>query len=322
MSQTKIESLTPEQEACLVSYRDEMVAYGRSCEPADRAAAEQVWREMYATLGKPAPVVMWWDGPATGTMARALLEANLGNDPRANLWADLGANLGANLRANLEDNLGDNLTWSFWGAHEIAWPAFYAWPDLHLRPMHTDEQRKRLNWWLTLSKSTGWWIAYEGVVMACERPLRQAVDENGHLHHETEAAFICRDGWQFHAWHGIRVPARVIEQPETLTAAEVLAEANAEVRRVMIERMGDRFWHEAEATQLDADTDGAGQSRKLLSIPLANDPEGAMVGVHVTCPSTGHEYILRVPPTVRTCTEAVAWTFGLDVKEYAPAVES
>ena len=35
-----------------------------------------------------------------------------------------------------------------------------------------------------------------------------------------------------------------------------------------------------------------------------------------------HHYYLRVPPSVRTAREAVAWTFGLDESEYAPVRES
>ena len=33
-------------------------------------------------------------------------------------------------------------------------------------------------------------------------------------------------------------------------------------------------------------------------------------------------YYLRVPPTIETAEEAVAWTFGLNTDEYHPAQES
>lgn len=33
-------------------------------------------------------------------------------------------------------------------------------------------------------------------------------------------------------------------------------------------------------------------------------------------------YLLRVPPTMRTAREAVAWTFGLQDGDYEPDVES
>jgi hypothetical protein len=38
--------------------------------------------------------------------------------------------------------------------------------------------------------------------------------------------------------------------------------------------------------------------------------------------STPHQYYLRVPPTIQTAAEAVAWSFGLAVEEYHPAQES
>ncbi len=37
---------------------------------------------------------------------------------------------------------------------------------------------------------------------------------------------------------------------------------------------------------------------------------------------TRKTYFLRVPPTMRTAREAVAWTFDMDGAAYAPAVES
>src|SRR5262249_58971561 len=39
-------------------------------------------------------------------------------------------------------------------------------------------------------------------------------------------------------WNGVNVTAQVAFHPHTLTAPQVLGEANAEVRRVMVERLG------------------------------------------------------------------------------------
>jgi hypothetical protein len=36
------------------------------------------------------------------------------------------------------------------------------------------------------------------------------------------------------------------------------------------------------------------------------------------CPSTGRDYVLRVPPTMNSAREAVAWTFGMKAEEYQP----
>jgi hypothetical protein len=37
---------------------------------------------------------------------------------------------------------------------------------------------------------------------------------------------------------------------------------------------------------------------------------------------TRKEYFLRVPPSMETCWEAVAWTFGMGKREYVPVAES
>src|SRR5574341_532793 len=412
----KIDALTPEQEAALVAYRDEWLAHGRSCAPADRAATEATLASMYIALGEQPPIFWWCDGPAVGSLVRTLLRANLwanlgdnlwanlrdnlwaifrakvwsnlraiiranlranlganlranlrdnlwdnlwdnlgdnlganlGDNLRDNLWANLwanlrdnlrdnlranlwanlranlwdnlGANLGSNLRDNLEDNLGDNLYWWLWGQHDAAWPAFCAWPDVALRPMHTDDHRARLAWWLTLSRSCGWWHPYRGVVFVCERPARQAVDGQGRLHHETGPALLCRDGWPVYAWHGVRVSADVIERPDTITPSTIQAEANAEVRRVMIERMGWERWLVASGAQP--------VHRDRFGDLYQTELNGARIGVAIVTNSTPEpsgerkRYALLVPPEHETAHGAIASTFGLTAAQYAPVVES
>lgn len=122
-------------------------------------------------------------------------------------------------------------------------------------------------------------------------------------------------------WRGVPVSHRVAFQPEELTAREALTERNAEVRRVMIERMGYlRFATEADAKVLDRDQDPGGD-RQLLSIDLQQDEP--LVGLTCCCPSTGRQYFLRVPPKTRTCHEAAAWVAGYDnPNRYRPQIET
>jgi hypothetical protein len=43
----------------------------------------------------------------------------------------------------------------------------------------------------------------------------------------------------------------------------------------------------------------------------------------VACPSTGRRYALRVPPTMRSCRQAAAWTAGFDNPDlYRPLIET
>lgn len=89
----------------------------------------------------------------------------------------------------------------------------------------------------------------------------------------------------------------------------------------MIERMGYlRFAREAQARTLDADTDRGGP-RALLSIDLNEDEP--LVGLLCRCPSTGRQYLLRVPPTMTTCHQAAAWMAGFDDPSmYHPEIET
>lgn len=122
-------------------------------------------------------------------------------------------------------------------------------------------------------------------------------------------------------WRGVSVTPQIAFFPETLKSTDALAEANAEVRRVMIERIGfDRFMQESGARVLHEDTDPGGQ-RQLLQVDLEGDEP--LVCVSVSCPSTRRHYLIRVPPTMRTCHQAVAWTAGFDdANEYRPLVET
>jgi len=122
-------------------------------------------------------------------------------------------------------------------------------------------------------------------------------------------------------WGRVLIDQRIAFHPETLTADEIVAERNAERRRVMLERFGfDRFMREAAAEVIDQDQD-AGGLRQLLRVPLEDDED--MVCVSVRCPSTGRHYIIRVPPGMQTCRQAVAWTAGFDnPDDYDPLVET
>jgi len=120
---------------------------------------------------------------------------------------------------------------------------------------------------------------------------------------------------------GVMVPDRVIFAPETLTAAEIIAQPNVELRRVMLDRFGlNRFLAEAGATVRDEDHD-AGGNRQLVCVELPGDEP--LVCVVVRCPSTARRYLIRVPPATKTCREAVAWTAGFEnAADYKPVQET
>lgn len=122
-------------------------------------------------------------------------------------------------------------------------------------------------------------------------------------------------------WRGVPVDSRIAFSPDSVQASEVMAEQNIERRRVLLERVGnERFIREAKAQIIHADRDAGGE-RRLLRVPMPGDED--LVVVHVRCPSTAREYLIRVPPKMRTCHQAVAWTAGFDdADDYKPVVET
>lgn len=111
-------------------------------------------------------------------------------------------------------------------------------------------------------------------------------------------------------WRGIPITRRIAFQADTLTAEEVMQQPNIELRRVMLERMGyQRFIEGSNAVELDHDYDPGGV-RRLLRINIPGDEP--LVVVSFQCPSTGRQYVTRVPPDMETCHQAVAWMAGFD----------
>ena len=122
-------------------------------------------------------------------------------------------------------------------------------------------------------------------------------------------------------WQGVRIEERLLLRPETIVVDEILAETNAERRRVLIDRFGvARFMKESKAAILDEDRDQGGP-RQLLRVELKDDEP--LVTLSCRCPSTGRQYFLRVPPTTQSCHQAAAWIAGFDdAEEYRPVVET
>ncbi len=122
-------------------------------------------------------------------------------------------------------------------------------------------------------------------------------------------------------WKGVRVDQRIAFHPERIQGPEILEVDNAELRRVMLERVGfERFLAEVDAETIDRDTDPGGE-RRLLRVELAGDEP--LVCVAVFCPSTARQYIIRVPTSMTSCHQAIAWTAGFDDPSlYQPSIET
>ena len=147
------------------------------------------------------------------------------------------------------------------------------------------------------------------------------VDQQNRPHSADGPSHRWRDGWELYYWHGVRVTRQIVMEPHTIAIDQVRAEENAEVRRVMIERMGyERYLRESNATLAHEDRYG-----KLWRAPRPDDTDIVMVEVINSTPEpdgSRNRYMLRVPPTIKTAHEAVAWTFGGEPQWYRPQIET
>ncbi|WP_228041486.1 leucine-rich repeat domain-containing protein, partial [Planktothrix mougeotii] len=82
----------------------------------------------------------------------------------------------------------------------------------------------------------------------------------------------------------------------------LLTEKNSEIRRMLIEKMGyERICKELQAIELDC-----WREYTLLKIDANVDIEPIHL-LKMTCPSTNHIHVLRVPPNLTSARAAISW---------------
>ena len=150
------------------------------------------------------------------------------------------------------------------------------------------------------------------------KPRLLTLDENGRFHNEVQKCIEYRDGWGFYSWHGTTVPEYVITTPKEKVTKEMwLKEQNQEVKRVLVEKVGyDKFMEWFKPSTIDTWND-----YKLHHIFEQVDGEELRL-LQMKDTSTERIYFLRVPLTVKTCRDAVAWSFQLDADKYLPEQEA
>ena len=193
--------------------------------------------------------------------------------------------------------------------------SFYEW-FRHVAKLDIDWSK----WapWNTLGEHSGPRYVTEKFVIISDFPTVLKVDNENRPHSSTGPFCQWRDGFSLYAWHGVRVPAWIIEQPHLITIEKIDGESNAEIRRVMLDRYGFlRYLQEKQAQIIDQDLDEGSEMMKLYSMPTDDDDGQPMLSLYLrnsTPDPSGEvrEYVLRVPPTCKTVWEARNWTFDVD----------
>jgi hypothetical protein len=177
------------------------------------------------------------------------------------------------------------------------------------------EDAELLEQWRAASVSADCWFPFEGWCFMSDKP-EVRFDESGRLHNEKGPAVTYSDGTVVHCWRGIRVPSEWIEG--TPDPALALTWENVEQRRCLAEILGwSRVLEQLDPVTVDRDDDP--EIGELLRVDLP-DATGEQF-LKVRC-GTGRDFVLPVPPNVRTAREANAWTYGLEPDELEPEVRT
>lgn len=175
---------------------------------------------------------------------------------------------------------------------------------------------------LSLFEKAPWYSFFENYCFVGTNPASVVRDLRLRLSNSNGPAIVFADGYKIFALNGMETPRRFLENPATLTKADIDREQNVEKRRGLIELYGTaRYLNEAGAKLIHSDKFG-----QLFQIDIPNDESLTMVKVKnstIEPDGTYKEYFLRVPPYIRTAHDAVAWTFNIDkAEEYSPSEES
>jgi len=134
-----------------------------------------------------------------------------------------------------------NNAWDMWqGGNQ--WSSFDGYVSFFRYIAELDIDYSAWDHWETLSLHSGPRIIHPDFCMISDRPSILTVDDQNRPHCDDGPFCQWRDGSALYSVHGVRVPWDIVEHPETITAARIAKEENAEVKRVMVERMGPARW--------------------------------------------------------------------------------
>ncbi len=111
----------------------------------------------------------------------------------------------------------------------------------------------------------------------------------------------------------VNLPRRYWTHLNQWKAEWLLTEENVEIRRILIRQLGyDRIIQELGAIEIDRY-----REYTLLKIDANIDIEPIHL-LKMTCPSTAHIHVLRVPPDLDSARAAIRWVnWDIDPEDFA-----
>lgn len=294
---TKIDKLTPEQEAKFPEYVKEWTARGLTTTPQTQEQAEKDFTEFQRVvlkMDKPAPVVLL---SSPDDCWREVCRRNADNDEE---YKDL-----------LKDPVYPYFDCQFWAG----WAAFYEYARVELGVSYDN-----MNEYQSLLACIKYGMVWptERVCVVCQPPSVIKVGPRG-LHCEDGPAVSYNGKFEIYALNGVRVPKELVMTPsEELSVEWFTKQSNADVkaefvRKFGVERMlemgklvdsytkypaaeGYEWWHKSKYELWDM---------AVLFEGLEYQPYLKMVNQ-----TTGIFHVEAVSPECRTVPEALRERFG------------
>ena len=235
-----IDSLTPEQEKQLISFREDCLKIGLQTGPANIEGCVEPLNYIYKTYLKKDPPYIWHcQSPLQAQLIINLLKhfakEGLGNNLWNNLWNNLRNNLWNNLRNNLKTEYEPT---ELWGSLDIFWICFYKFPEMFLGIKYTKEESEGLDQMYKLSQNSFFVYTFDNVVFVCDRPTK-IYKKDVLLHCENGPAVEFSDGYCLWYLDGVEVPEKLVTTKETnLDPKEWIQHENVSVRAQFVKKYG------------------------------------------------------------------------------------
>jgi hypothetical protein len=291
-TQSKIESLTPQQELECIAWRKRYFDIGWCTKRSDRPRAEKGITALYKRMKLPAPQFLWVNSPMEAVKI-------------------------------IKESTGTSVTLTGTdGNLDAYWAAFYTFL-LHIGGTASADDIEHLSEWSDVIESTGPCYPYSEICIMTERPTIATYDERELLHGENAPALQYLDGYSIYQIHGIPVPEIIVMRPWDMTLEMIEAmKDNTDVQTIAQAAWcypeltengrhrgagGGRWLDEtgAESIHMDCYTaytdEMTGEAVQLQRVLLL-DKTGRKFLV-CSDSSTPEVYYIQVDPNSKTCEE-------------------
>jgi len=296
---TKIETITPEQEAMFPEWVEKWTKIGLSTDPMDFERAKKAVKKLYTITGNNQPKKILKASSPMEAVKKGVLAVKKLQNPDID-----EKDIPKSDYSDATQNFYGGSLYASWGSFVTFFRDVMDWEN---------ESLEDFKWGEELMYSCGWVWWHEDVCVIVDRPEIIKMDEENRLHCEDGPAIKYRDNWTVYSWRGTRIPREWIQDKENLDPTIALTWENVEQRRCAAEIIG---WHRVldKLNAVVIDEDGDPEIGTLVEVDIPDI--GRERFLRVLC-GTKREFALPVPPEMKTAIEAQAWTWNMDLKEFA-----